>query len=141
MEPFKNGFHIKFYAMKILFHSIFYLCLLFSHSAFSQEKPCTVDPTKMMNSEENEVVIIDVRTPPEYNDGHVKDALLINVNSRDFQEEVGKLDREKQYYVYCRSGMRSARAQSLMQNLGFTKVCNVEGGILRMKEEGIPLVE
>ena len=77
-----------------------------------------------------DVVIVDVRTPEEVAQGKIKGAININVNGSDFAQKITELDKEKTYLVYCRSGMRSARACNILCNKGFTKVVNLEGGYL-----------
>tara|TARA_R110002124_G_scaffold77276_7_gene206996 strand:+ start:3765 stop:4157 length:393 start_codon:yes stop_codon:yes gene_type:complete len=73
--------------------------------------------------------LIDVRTPDEFNAGHIKNATLINFFDADFKEKSLKvLDKNKPVYVYCRSGGRSAKAAKKYKEAGFTKVYNLLGG-------------
>lgn len=74
------------------------------------------------------VDVIDVRTPIEFESGHIEGAKLIDVNNKDFGSKVSKLDRDKSYLVYCKSGMRSAVACRMMKRMGFTKAYNMRGG-------------
>lgn len=83
-----------------------------------------------MKVENNEVVIIDVRTPAEVNQGAIKGAININVNDRAFHDKIKALDKEKTYLVYCRSGARSARACTVMCNNGFQQIFNLQGGYM-----------
>lgn len=80
--------------------------------------------------EDKESVLIDTRTPAEYNDGHIPNSILMDMMSPDFSDEVEKLDKSKSYYLYCRSGNRSYHAGRMMKNLGFEKVYNLEDGII-----------
>ena len=84
-------------------------------------------------------VVLDVRTPKEYADGHLKDAVLIDWNRKDFVDEVKKLDKGKTYLVYCAVGGRSAKACSKLDGLDFPKVVNLEGGIGAWKRAGKPI--
>jgi len=86
-------------------------------------------------------VILDVRTPEEYESGHIEGAININYHSDDFVADLGKLDRSKTYFVYCRSGRRSADTVSIMVRLGFGNILRVAGDILRWKSEKLPLVK
>ena len=79
-------------------------------------------------SKKSEAIILDVRTPSEYAEGHIEKAILVDYNSGNFESEIDKLDKSKSYLVYCRSGGRSARASELMSKKGF-KVYNLDGGI------------
>jgi len=80
--------------------------------------------------EDDNSVILDVRTPEEYEEKHIPKSKLINVQeSQNFVDEIQKLDKSKSYYVYCRSGGRSAMAANIMEQMGFEDVSNLEGGI------------
>lgn len=74
--------------------------------------------------------ILDVRTAGEYGDSYIKGSENIDVNSPDFMNKIAELDKEVPYFVYCRSGMRSANAMGIMKNQGFKAVYNLEGGIM-----------
>lgn len=76
-------------------------------------------------------VIIDVRTQGECADGIIEGAKCLDIFQKDnFLSELEKMDSSKNYYVYCRSGQRSANACSVMENMGFENVFNLTGGIL-----------
>ena len=76
------------------------------------------------------VQLVDVRTPAEFKEGAIPNALNIDVNNAGFDEEIQKLDKTKPVYVYCRSGARSGQACKIMNELGFEKAYNLVGGIL-----------
>lgn len=80
---------------------------------------------------ENEegAVIIDVRTPAELSEGQIDGHIMINVADPSFPTKIAELDRAIPYYVYCRSGGRSAQVCNYMLSLGFEKVNNLLGGI------------
>ena len=92
------------------------------------------------NKNNNDFVILDVRTPEEFNSGRIENSENINFYSSDFKEQLSKLDKNKVYLVYCRSGSRSAKAVKIMEELGFKKVYNVEGGIISWKKNNLPLI-
>jgi phage shock protein E len=77
-------------------------------------------------AEENSI-LIDVRTPQEYNEGKIGDALNINVESADFVTKISELDPNARYEVYCRSGRRSEIAVDEMRKRGFTNVVDLGG--------------
>jgi thioredoxin 1 len=83
--------------------------------------------------------LVDVRTPQEYKDGHLANALNVNWNANDFVEKVSFLDKDKPVFVYCLAGGRSASACSKLQSLGFKEVYNMEGGIAKWKSQKLPL--
>ncbi|MGK0291226.1 MAG: rhodanese-related sulfurtransferase [bacterium] len=91
------------------------------------------------NQNKSGFVILDVRTPYEFQTGHIANAKLLNFYSSNFRSQLAKLDRNKTYLIYCRSGNRSGRSFRLMKQLGFTKIYDVIGGMIRWKQEGLPV--
>lgn len=80
-----------------------------------------------------DAIFIDVRTPTEIAQGKLSGAKEINVTASGFRSKIADLDKSQPYIVYCRSGMRSARACKIMEKEGFTDVTNVAGGYMGMK--------
>jgi phage shock protein E len=74
-------------------------------------------------------ILLDVRRPDEFDSGHLPGALNINISAYDFHEQVEDLSPDKEYFVYCAAGARSATACSYMATKGFTKLHNLIGGI------------
>ncbi len=88
-----------------------------------------------------DVVILDVRTTDEFNEGHIKGAILIDQNKSDFLELVRQLlPKEKTIAIYCRSGRRSANAAERLVKEGYKPV-NLKGGILEWKKENMPVTK
>jgi phage shock protein E len=87
---------------------------------------------------EDDVEVIDVRTPEEYEEGHVIGAQLIDFQSDDFQQQIDELERDQAYVLYCRTGNRSGQAAELMHELGFTDVYDA-GAYVDLAEEGAPV--
>ncbi|MDC4233870.1 rhodanese-like domain-containing protein [Actinomyces sp. B33] len=71
--------------------------------------------------------LIDVRTPEEFAEGHLKEARNIDFSAPDFAEKIGELDKNAEYTLYCRSGRRAGEALDMMKAAGFTKVTNAGG--------------
>jgi len=87
-----------------------------------------------LKNDEN-AVVLDVRTPEEVEEGYIPNAMNIDFYlGQEFLTEVEKLDKDKNYYVYCRSGNRSGQACAVMNSVGFKNAYNLEGGF--MKWEG-----
>jgi len=78
----------------------------------------------------HDAILLDVRTPEEFEQGHLPGALNIDIRGNDFHEQIEDLDHSKAYFVYCRSGARSAAACSFMISKGFPEVHNLLGGIM-----------
>jgi rhodanese-related sulfurtransferase len=85
-------------------------------------------------------VVLDVRTPGEFAQGHLEGAVLVDYLSPGFREEMAGLDRTKTYLVYCRTGNRSTSALGIMSELGFRSYYHLEGGITRWLKEGMATV-
>ena len=79
-----------------------------------------------------DVQLVDVRTPREYNKGHIRNAVNIDYyNTPDFLESVKKLDPNKPLYIYCRSGVRSLNAAKRLVHMGFSQIFDLKGGYMR----------
>ncbi|HMR86780.1 MAG TPA: rhodanese-like domain-containing protein [Saprospiraceae bacterium] len=82
---------------------------------------------KIMSNSKN-YVLIDVRTPGEIANGKIGDALEMDIKSPDFKSKLSKLDKDKQYIVYCHVGGRSTNAMKIMKDMGFKQVYNLMPG-------------
>jgi len=82
-------------------------------------------------------MLLDVRTPEEYAEGHIAGAKLIPVQV--LAEHLSEVPHDKQVYVYCHSGTRSARASKLLAEHGYTNIENIKGGIVAWKKAGYPV--
>jgi rhodanese-related sulfurtransferase len=85
---------------------------------------------------ESDVVVLDVRTPEEFNSGHIPNAINIDIYSDYFNSDIAALDKSKSYAVYCRSGKRSVDASSEMDLIGFESTYNLTGGIIEWVDSG-----
>ncbi|TVZ58976.1 rhodanese-related sulfurtransferase [Flavobacteriaceae bacterium MAR_2010_105] len=85
---------------------------------------------------DNNAVILDVRTQAEVDEGIIPNAAHIDIyRGQGFIDDIEKLDKTKTYYVYCRSGNRSGQACAIMNQLGFEKAYNLMGGMLEWEGE------
>ena len=83
--------------------------------------------------------IVDVRTEAEYTKGHIDGAILADISSGQFQEVASGLDKDKPVFVYCLSGGRSSSAASQLQQMGFTSITNLSGGMLAWQSANLPV--
>ncbi len=98
--------------------------------------------TLIQNNQNNpDFVIIDVRTQEEFSSEHIENAVNIDYYSETFRDELNKLDKNKTYLVYCRSGRRSGNALNIMAELDFKEVYNILNGINGWKAEGLPITK
>lgn len=90
--------------------------------------------------ENPQVTLLDVRTPEEFSQSHLKDAINIDWNGKGFMKEASALLKNQPIYMYCLSGGRSHTAAEKLRSKGFT-VYEMEGGIMQWKEAGLPEVK
>jgi len=93
------------------------------------------------NQDNPDFVIIDVRTPEEFAEEHIENAINIDYRSETFQDELNKLDKNKTYLIYCRTGGRSGNALNIMAELDFSEVYNMLDGINGWKAEELPTIQ
>jgi len=89
----------------------------------------------------SDMVILDVRMPEEFSTGHLENAINVDFKASSFKNELGKLDKNKSYLVYCRTGKRSAESARIMTELGFSHISNLLGGITQWQTEGGAVVK
>ncbi len=87
----------------------------------------------------DDLVVLDVRTPEEFAEGHLEGAVLVDFYAADFAEQLAALDTDVPYLVYCRSGNRSGQALGVMEQLGFASAVDVDGGIVAWTGAGLPV--
>ena len=120
-----------------------FLVLLVLLSACSSSATAVVDTVGAGEASglvADSAVVLDIRTPEEFAEGHIEGAVNIDFYAAGFAARIGALDRDAAYLVYCRSGNRSGQAMDLFRDLGFAEVHELEGGILTWVGEGLPLV-
>ncbi len=81
-----------------------------------------------------DVILLDVRTVPEFDQSHIPAAINLDILEDDFISLVSELDKSKSYAIYCRSGKRSVDACEVMAEIGFKSVYNLNGGIIEWVE-------
>ncbi|MEO8210863.1 MAG: rhodanese-like domain-containing protein [bacterium] len=91
--------------------------------------------------EKDSHVLLDVRTPEEYSEGHLHNSTNINFYKETFEDEIDEMDKRKKYLVYCRSGNRSRQTMFLMRDLGFEEVYNLADGIISWHEHGFEIIK
>ncbi|MBT8246314.1 MAG: rhodanese-like domain-containing protein [Acidimicrobiia bacterium] len=97
------------------------------------------DAAAVLDDRAPEVVLLDVRTPEEFNEVRVPGSINVDFYAADFASQLDTLSKDVPYVVYCRSGNRSSQTMDIMRDLGFTEVWDVDGGIISWNEAGLPL--
>ena len=90
------------------------------------------------NKANPEFIILDVRTPEEFANGHIENAVNLDYYAKTFLDDLDRLDKTKTYLIYCRTGSRSGKSFKFMKDLKFQKVYHMVGGITRWQAEGLP---
>ena len=139
----KRFFHLLLYIRQYSQHIALFICMCLwvvmagctGHSDIKNITPEECDALL----KQQDVQLVDVRTEQEYGNGHLKEAILINIQGQDFTAKaMQQLDKQKPVIIYCRSGRRSMQAAQILVNEGFETVYNMKGGILAWQAEGLP---
>jgi len=88
-----------------------------------------------------ELVVIDVRTPGEFADGHIDGAINIDFKNANFATEIAKLDGSQDYLIHCRSGNRSRRSLAVFKDADFSHIIHMDGGMIGWNKAGLPTVK
>lgn len=135
---------LTFFSSFMALSSAFLASASISPSAFAQTYAVVSaeDASKLieLNRNNSEFVLLDVRTAEEYAEAHINQSLHIDFYASDFKDQIAKLDKSKQYLLYCRSGNRSSKTAQLMISLGFTQLSEIKGGIIAWKAAKLPTV-
>ena len=102
----------------------FYILLVFLQSPVIQD----IDKDQVNNLIDDKVMVIDLRTEEEFEDGKIRSSFNIDFQKREFIDNLNKLDKEKPYIIYCMSGNRSLKASHVMKSLGFKMIYHYKNG-------------
>lgn len=119
-----------------------FLMLMAATSIISQAQTIKkLDPQNFEKKlkESKEPILVDVRTSSEYAEGHLANAVLIDIYADDFKSRVAKLDKSKPVFVYCKAGSRSRSAVGVFQDLGFKEIYDLSGGINAWQSANKPI--
>ena len=102
----------------------FYTLLVFFKSYVIQD----IDKHQVKNLLNNEVTVIDVRTEKEFKEGNIKTSFNLDFQKREFIDSLEKLDKSREYLIYCAYGNKSRKASYIMKSLGFKVIYNYKKG-------------
>lgn len=123
--------------------NIIKVAILLLFSSFCHAQVSQIEPQQLIKQIQNEklLIIIDVRTEDEYTQGHIKGAINIPYDQlRQYQDKIMAY-KDQQVILYCRSGSRAEIAASTLQELGFTKLIDLNGHMILWEQLGYPLVK
>jgi len=132
---------ITFKVALLLVLSFNFISCAQSTSAKKSDKVSLIAPQELKEKLGEDIQLIDVRTPQEFAEGHLKGAILIDYTQSDFMNKMSKLDKSKDLYIYCRSGNRSGKASRKLKSMGFPKVYDLKGGILNWNQNNMKVVK
>jgi len=101
----------------------------------------TADKVNDAIKTKSDFILVDVRTPQEYQDGHIEGSTLIPLDTLQSQASEKLKDKSQPLYVYCHSGNRSGQAVSILKNLGYKNVFSMDGGTIAWQSAGYDLVK
>lgn len=111
---------------------------LTAHAASSNVTP---DEAEKLLKENKQIVVLDVRTPEEFAEGHIAGAKNLDFHGDDFAKQLNALDKSKTYLVHCASGGRSGKTCKLMDEDKFAKIYHMNGGFSAWKQAGKPIAK
>ncbi len=120
---------------------ILFACLIAcTHTATQAQSSTLLEPKPYAAKLEStpDKIILDVRTPDEFKEGHIPGAINIDWNGNDFNSKVSELDKNKPVFLYCYGGGRSAAGAKALKKKGFTNVYDLEGGMAAWRKAGLP---
>ena len=85
------------------------------------------------------LIVLDIRTPEEFNEARLADAIMVDFYADDFTDRLDELDKDVPYVVYCRTGSRTSEAVKTMKELGFLEVYEIDGGIANWYNQDFPI--
>ena len=100
--------------------------------AYSSLNDITLSKAKELieaNAGNSSFVLLDVRTPQEFESGHLSGAVNIDYYAKDFRDQIGKMNKSNTYLIYCRTGRRGAEAANILKGMGFNSTYNMQWGI------------
>lgn len=124
----------------ILVFSINFISCAQSSSAKKSDAISIITPQEL-KTKLGDIQLIDVRTPKEFAEGYIEGAKMIDYFSADFMTQIEKLDKNKDLYIYCKSGYRSGKAAKKLEAAGFTKIHDLKGGILNWNQSNMKVVK
>jgi glyoxylase-like metal-dependent hydrolase (beta-lactamase superfamily II)/rhodanese-related sulfurtransferase len=99
----------------------------------------SIEPNDFVSQFNNEMYVLDVRKPGEWDSGVIENAQLITLS--DVEASIQKIDKEKTCYIHCAGGYRSMIAASILKTKGFQRLINIKGGMTKLKEFGMETIQ
>ena len=129
--------------MKSLLSFVFAVAIfgLVNVASATDPKNISVDEAAKLLKADPNIVVLDVRTPREFEAGHIQGATNINFNDKDFAKRIDALDKKKIYIIHCASGGRSGQACEQIKTMSFKHMMHMNQGFSAWKEAGQPVAK
>ena len=128
--------------MKKIIYLLLFALIVISCNEPKKQSIMLVKPTVFSEKmAEQKGQVVDVRSPEEYQEGHLKDAVNMHVYDKKFEQYIETLDKEAPVYVYCKAGGRSAEAVQVMKEKGFNSIVELDGGMDAWTEAKKPVIK
>lgn len=121
--------------------SLSLICALYACQAQPEQAPISAQEAYQLIGQSPQLVVLDVRSPAEYAEGHLEQAQNIDFNGPDFEQQIKTLDPNGNYLVYCARGTRSAKSIEQMKKAGFQHVYDMEGGMSAWEAANLPSIK
>ena len=116
-----------------------FFILLFACSKISHKTPAEINEMIHSSGSGTGVILIDVRSPVKYREGHIAGAVNIPLESKTFDLRLSAFDREDEIVFYCGTGLKTVKAAETAQDQGFEKIYVLDGGIKAWQKAGLNL--
>ena len=122
-----------------MIRAIYFLIFLYGCSMAPQEPIEVVDATKLMELKSEGVLVVDIRTKDEYDQGHIAGVKHIDFYRSDFMEAMSELDKNSPLIIHCAKGGRSGKASKKLKEAGFMKIYDYTGGYTDWLSKGLEI--
>ena len=116
--------------------AIFSLFLVFSCDFLGPTKINFISDSDLIEMQEIEYILLDVRTPDEFSSGYIKNAINLDFYSETFQNDILSLPKNETIVLYCRTNNRSSKTANILKENGFKEISVLEGGITEWVKNG-----
>lgn len=118
----------------------FSLLLVYSCQIFESAEISVISDAQFTEIQDTDYILVDVRTPEEYESGHIQDAINFDFYSESFQNEILTLDKSSSIILYCRTQNRSTKTANYLKENGYNEITVIVGGITSWVKNGNDLV-
>ena len=118
----------------------FFLVLIYSCQIFDSSEINVISDNQFIEIQDNDYILVDVRTLEEYESGHIQDAIHFDFYSESFQKEILSIDKSFSIILYCRTKNRSTKTANYLKENGYKEIAVLEGGITSWIKNGNDLV-